>query len=413
MSRSRAHAPVRLGLRENAGQFALLVGVNALVGASLGQERTVVPLLARDAFAVSGATVAVTFVVAFGISKALANLAAGAMADRWGRKPVLIAGWLLALPVPLLVIWAPAWEWIVAANVLLGMSQGLTWSMTVLMKIDLVGQARRGLAMGLNETAGYVAVGVTALATGWIAAGAGLRPAPFFLGIVVCGLGLGASALLVHETRAHVERERTGSPIVGGRRSWRRVFIDTTVRDRSLSAVCQAGLVNNANDALAWGLLPVFWVGAGLSVSEVSILVAAYPVVWGIGQAWTGALSDRIGRKPLIVVGMLVQAAAIAGIALGSGFAAWLAAAITLGVGTAMVYPALLAAVADVAEPSWRGAAVGVYRLWRDLGFAVGALVAGVIADRFGILTAIWFVAVMTATSGGIATIRMQETRFA
>jgi MFS family permease len=399
---------VRLGLRANAPQFALLVVVNALVGGMVGQERTVLPLLARDVFGLSGATAALTFVFAFGLSKAATNLAAGALADRFGRKPVLVAGWLIGLPVPLLIIVAPAWSWVIAANVLLGVNQGLTWSTTVVMKVDLVGPARRGLATGLNEAAGYGAVAATALATGWIAASAGLRPGPFLLGLAYAILGLCLSVAFVRETRGHVAHEE-------GDRSdrtipWRDVLVTTSVRDPSLSAASLAGFVNNLNDGMAWGLLPLYYVAAGLSVGEIGVLAAAYPATWGVAQIGTGALSDRIGRKPLIVGGMLLQGAAIAGIAMGSGFAAWLVSAIVLGLGTAMVYPTLLAAVADVAAPSWRASAIGVYRLWRDLGFAAGAVVAGLAADWFGMPAAIGFVAVLTALAGFAVAIRMRET---
>jgi MFS family permease len=401
---------VRLGLGANLGQFALLIAVNALVGGMVGQERTVLPLMATDVFGVAGATAILTFLLAFGVTKAVANLVAGALADRFGRKPVLVAGWLIGLPVPLILILAPTWGWIVVANVLLGVNQGLTWSTTVIMKIDLVGPARRGLAMGLNEAAGYGAVALTALATGAIAEQAGLRPAPFLLGLAYAGLGLAASTLLVRETKGHVAHEQTNLALAD-RPGWRDVFVRTTFRDRSLSAACQAGLVNNLNDGMAWGLLPLYYAVAGLSVGEIGVLAAAYPAVWAVGQIGTGALSDRVGRKPLIVAGMLLQAAAITILAAGSSFGVWLAAAAVLGLGTALVYPTLLAAIADVAEPSWRGSAVGVYRLWRDLGFAVGAIVAGIIADAAGIAAAIWVAAVITAGSGIIVLIRMRETR--
>jgi MFS family permease len=401
---------VRLGLRANLGQFALLVGVNALVGGMVGQERTVLPLLATDVFGIAGATAILTFLLAFGVTKAAANLVAGAMADRFGRQPVLAAGWLVGLPVPIMLILAPNWAWVVFANVLLGLNQGLTWSTTVIMKIDLVGPARRGLAMGLNEAAGYGAVALTALATGAIAQAAGLRPGPFLLGLAYAGLGLGASVLLVRETSGHVAHEQATVARVD-RPSWRDVFIRTTFRDRSLSAACQAGLVNNLNDGMAWGLLPLYYAAAGLSIGEIGVLAAAYPAVWAVSQIGTGALSDRVGRRSLIVAGMLLQAAALGLIAASSTFGVWLAAAVVLGLGTAMVYPTLLAAIADVAEPAWRGSAVGVYRLWRDLGFAVGAIVAGTIADAAGIASAIWVIAVTTAASGLIVLVRMRETR--
>jgi MFS family permease len=399
-----------LGLRANAGQFSLLVGVNALVGVMLGQERTVLPLLATDVFGLTGASAALTFLVAFGVTKAGANVAAGGLADRYGRKPVLVAGWLAGLPVPVLIILAPDWAWIVAANVLLGVNQGFAWSTTLIMKIDLAGPTRRGLAIGINESAGYLAVAATALATGLLAERFGLRPTPFFVGLACAGLGLGASVLLVRETRELGRLEVTSSdrePAV----AWAEAFRRTTYRDPTLSAASQAGLVNNLNDGVAWGLLPLHYAAAGLSIGEIGVLAAAYPAAWGVLQVGFGALSDRFGRKQLIVAGMLVQAGAIAAIALASGFGPWLGASVALGVGTAMVYPTLLATVADTSEGAWRGRAIGVYRLWRDLGFAVGAILAGLLADRFGIATAIAFVAALTAGSGLVAALRMRETR--
>ena len=400
---------IALGLRANAGQFALLVGVGALVGAMVGQERTVLPLMAKSIFGLAGIASVLTFLVAFGITKAVTNLAAGLLADRYGRRPVLIAGWLVGLPVPLILIWAPGWEWVVAANILLGINQGLTWSVTVMMKVDLVGPARRGFALGLNEAAGYVAVAVTAFATGFIADRAGLRPAPFILGFAIAITGLVLSAAAVRETREHVRLE---DELVerAARPSWQAILLRTSVLDRSMSAASQAGLVNNLNDGMAWGLLPLYYAAAGLGLPEIGALAAAYPLTWGVAQLATGALSDRIGRKRLIVGGLLVQAVAIAAIAATSGFVPWLAAAITLGLGTAMVYPTLLAAVADVAEPAWRGSALGVYRMWRDLGFAAGAILVGILADRAGMSTAIAVVAAITAGSGIVVALRMAET---
>jgi MFS family permease len=408
---SRQGSEIRFGLRENAGQFALLVGVSALVGGMVGQERTIVPLLGVQAFGLSTATAALSFLIAFGLTKAVTNLLAGAMADRVGRKPVLVAGWLVGLPVPFLLIHAPDWGWVVAANVLLGINQGLTWSTTVLMKIDLVGPRNRGLALGLNEASGYIAVAVVAFLTGLIAESAGLRPTPFFLGIAIVGLGLGASVLFVRETRGHAQLE---SGIAGGRAAdphWLRLAWRSTVTDRSLSAACQAGLVNNLNDAMAWGLLPIVQAAAGLPIAQIGLLAGAYPATWGIAQIATGALSDRIGRKRLIVAGMLAQALAIAAIAATTGFVPWLIAAVLLGLGTAMVYPTLIAVVADVAEPRRRGAVTGVYRFWRDIGFAVGAILVGLLADRFDARLAILAVAALTASSGVLVAIRMRETR--
>lgn len=404
--------PIRLGLRANWAQFTLLVVVNVFVGGMIGQERTVLPLLAEQEFGLTGATVTLTFIVAFGIVKAAMNFVAGAWSDRLGRKPILVAGWVIGIPVPLLLIWAPSWGWVVVANVLLGVNQGLTWSTTVIMKIDLAGPERRGLAMGLNEAAGYAAVSATALATGLIAAEAGLRPEPFFLGIAYVALGLGLSTVAVRETKgwADHESEHHDEPAPAtGATTTREVFTRTSLADPSLSSVSQAGLVNNLNDGMAWGLLPIFFAAAGVSVGRIGVLAAVYPAVWGVGQLATGAWSDRVGRKPLIVAGMWVQAAAIGLIASASTFFVWVAAMAVLGIGTALVYPTLLAAVGDHSHPAWRASAVGVYRLWRDLGFAIGALLTGVIADLADAATAIWVVAIVTAASGIVVAVRMRE----
>ena len=361
----------------------------------------------------SGATAAMTFIVAFGLVKAITNLIAGTLSDRFGRKPVLVAGWLFGLPVPLLLIWAPTWSWVIAANVLLGVNQGLTWSTTVIMKIDLAGPHRRGLAMGLNEAAGYMAVSATALLTGFIAARAGLRPEPFYLGIAYAALGLGLSTFGVRETRSHANQEAADSQAdtPGLDLSVREVIVRTSFAEPSLSAASQAGLVNNLNDGMAWGLLPLFFAAAGLSISRIGILAAVYPAIWGFGQLVTGAWSDRVGRKRLIVAGMWTQAVAIGAIAGVGNFALWFAAMALLGVGTALVYPTLLAAVGDLAGPRWRASAVGVYRFWRDAGFALGAILTGIIADLASPSTAIWTVAVLTAVSGIVVAVRMQETK--
>jgi MFS family permease len=413
MSTTTIDRPIRLGLRENLAQFGLLVAVNALVGGMLGQERTVLPLLARDEFGLTAFTATLTFIVAFGTVKAATNFFAGTLSDRFGRKPVLVAGWLIGFPVPLLLISAPSWGWVVFANVLLGINQGLTWSTTVIMKIDLVGPARRGLAMGFNEAAGYGALALTALATGYIAQHADLRPEPFLLGIAYAALGLGLSTLFVRETRDHARYEAAHHPTEYGHQhdmTTAQVFTFTSFHDRALSSCSQAGLVNNLNDGLAWGLFPIYFANAGLSIERIGVLVALYPAVWGLGQLYTGNLSDRVGRKPLIVGGMLAQAAAIAWTAATTGFGPWLLGALVLGAGTAMVYPTLLAAVGDVAHPSWRARAVGIYRLWRDAGFAVGAVLAGILADLVSITAAIWAVGVLTAASGLVVAVRMYET---
>lgn len=405
---------VRLGLRANLAQFVLLVAINALVGAMVGQERTVVPLLAEAEFGLGAYSGMLTFIVAFGLAKAVVNSVAGSLADRFGRKPVLVTGWLVALPVPLLLIWAPAWHWVVAANVLLGVNQGLAWSLTVIMKIDLVGPRRRGLAMGLNEGAGYAAVAAAAWVTGALAESFGLRPAPFLLGLAVAALGLGLSYAFVRETSSHVAEEtashhtRDGQP--GDGLSAREVFALTTWRNRSLSAVSQAGLVNNLNEGAAWGLFPLLFAAGGLSAGRVGLLTAIAPAVWGVGQLATGAWSDRVGRKRLIAAGQWTEAVGLVVIAFGDTFPVWAMGSALFGAGTALAYPTLLAAVGDIAHPAWRGTAVGVYRFWRDLGFAVGAVIAGVVADVHGIAVAIAAVALITAASGADVAVRMRET---
>jgi len=408
----RGSAPIVLGLRQNFAQFMLLVAVNALVGGTLGQERTVLPLLAAQTFHLDLYTGALTYILAFGLSKAAMNYFAGTLSDRYGRKPVLIAGWLAAVPVPLMLIFGPSWAWIVAANVLLGISQGLTWSTAVIMKMDLAGPKQRGLAMGFNEAAGYLGVAVTALATGYLATAYGLRPAPFLLGAAYIALGLGLTVLAVRETHHHAKTEasRHAGPHGGAHAGLTtgQVFTLTSFKDRSLSAASQAGLVNNLNDGLAWGLFPVLFAGAGLSLGQIGILAAAYPAAWGAAQLVTGAASDRWGRKWFITAGMLVQAVALGLVAAADSFGPWLAAAVVLGLGTALVYPTLLAAIGDVAHPAWRARSVGVYRLWRDGGFAVGALLSGILADLYGIPAAIAAVAVLTAASGAVVAVRMR-----
>jgi MFS family permease len=414
-TRTKRHRrAVQLGLRANLPQFALLVVVNALVGGMLGQERTVLPLLADDVFGLSAYTASLTYILAFGATKAVTNFFAGTWSDRYGRKPVLVAGWLVALPVPAMLAWGPTWGWVIAANVLLGINQGLTWSTTVIMKIDLVGPARRGLAMGFNEAAGYLAVAVTAMATGAIADHAGLRPEPFLLGAAYAVLGVGLSTVVVRESREHarLEAARHTTP-AGGHDAWLstgQIARLTSLKDEALSAASQAGMVNNLNDALAWGVFPLLFAAHGLTVAQIGLLAALYPAVWGAGQMLTGWWSDHIGRKHLITAGMLLQAVAIGLVAAGASFGVWAAAQVLLGIGTALVYPTLLAVIGDVAHPRWRARAVGVYRLWRDGGFAVGALAAGVLADLFGLITAIWAIATLTAASGALVAVRMYET---
>jgi len=412
------HRPISLGLRANAAQFTILVAINALVGGMVGQQQTVLPLLAEREFGLTGYTFMFTYVVAFGITKAAANYVAGTWSDRYGRKPVLIAGWLFAVPVPLMLIWAPSWGWVVAANVLLGINQGLTWSTTVIMKIDLVGPRQRGLAMGLNEAAGYGAVAVTSMAAGYLAAEFGLRPAPFLLGLSYTALALGLSTLAVRETRDHAKVESAGHvPRADGRHDHLHgelsngdVFAQTSFREPAMSAASQAGLVNNLNFGLSWGLFPLLFASSGLSVGRIGVLFALYPAVWGIGQLFTGALSDRWGRKHLITAGMFTQATALVVIAVADSFGPWAAGTMLLGAGTAMVYPTLLAAIGDVAHPEWRGRAVGIYRVWRDLGYAVGALMGGVVADLWSLRTAVWVAAGVSVVSALVVAVRMYET---
>ena len=400
---------VRLGLKENWPQFALLVLINAFVGGMVGIERTVVPLIGAEEFKIGSTTLVVSFIVSFGVVKACANLISGQLADKWGRKRVLILGWLVGLPVPFMIIWAPSWEWVIAANALLGINQGLAWSMTVIMKIDLVGPKSRGLAVGLNEFAGYLAVGVTAYLTGYLASEYGLRPAPIYLGVAYAVLGAALSILLVRDTREHVRLEtaahvRQASPI-----SFREIFVLTSFRDRNLFAASQAGLVNNLNDGMSWGIFPLFFVSFGLAVDRIGILKAVYPATWGILQVATGPLSDRWGRKGLIVAGMWVQAAGLFLTGATTHFEWWLVGSLLLGLGTAMVYPSLIAAVSDASHPSWRARSLSVYRFWRDLGYAIGALSAGTIADRFGLSAAIISIAALTFISGAVVAVFMRE----
>jgi MFS family permease len=403
---------VRLGLRENVGQFSLLVIVNAFVGAMVGMERTILPPMAEQDFQLSAKTAVLSFIVVFGVTKALTNYLAGRLSDRFGRKHVLVGGWLVATPVPFLLMWASSWTWILFANALLGVSQGLTWSTTVIMKIDLAGPRKRGLAMGLNEFAGYFAVGGSALATGFIAAHHGLRPEPFYLGVAFVALGLLLSALLVRETQHHVtvESKLLGELPLEEMPTQREVFWRTSLFDKNLSSISQAGLVSNLNDGMAWGLFPLFFAAAQMDLGQIGTLAAIYPATWGIAQLFTGAWSDKVGRKWLIACGMWVQAIGIGVVVLSSGFVGFAIGAVLLGIGTAMVYPTLLAAIGDVAHPLWRASSVGVYRLWRDLGYAIGALLAGAIADALGLSAAIWLIAGITFGSGLVVALRMRET---
>lgn len=399
---------LKLGLAENWRQFSLLILVNAFVGGMVGLERTVVPLIGSEEFRIASTTLVTSFIVSFGVIKAFTNLVSGHFADVYGRKRLLVLGWLVALPVPFMIGWGPSWGWIVAANALLGISQGLTWSMTVIMKIDLVGPKSRGLAVGLNEFAGYLALGLTALATGYIAQRYGLRPEPFYLGIAYAALGLVLSIFLIRDTRHHVGLEIAGHAVTAGPVRFWDVFRRTSFGDRNLFAASQAGLVNNLNDGMSWGIFPLFYAGFGLGIERIGVLKAVYPVVWSVLQTITGPLSDRWGRKGLIVAGMWVQAGGLFLTAATRQFGWWLAASILLGVGTAMVYPTLIASVSDASHPSWRARSLSVYRFWRDMGYALGALGAGIIADIFGAAWAIGSVGALTFASGVIVAVAMR-----
>ena len=383
------------------------MAINAFVGGVVGVERSTLAPLAGHDFHLASRAVTLSFLISFGLVKAGSNFIAGRLGDRVGRRTVLVAGWVAALPVPLLIIFAPSWGWVVFANVLLGINQGLAWSMTVTMKMDLVGPRRRGFALGLNEASGYLAVSAAAAVAGFLAATYGIRPAPYWLAESLALSGLLLS-LLARETTGHVELESVGAVPT---RSLRRLMLDVSFRDRTMSSACQAGLVNNLNDGMAWALLPLFFAAHGLGLREIGLLAGVYPAVWGSGQLLSGWISDHLGRKPLIVAGMLLQALAIAGIVMGSGFVWWMAASVLLGVGTALVYPTLLAVIGDAARIPDRATSVGIYRFWRDAGYAVGGIVAGLIADLAGFPAAIAAVAALTALSGLVVAVRMHEPR--
>jgi MFS family permease len=393
---------IRLGLRENLAQFSLLVAVNAFVGAMVGLERSTLPLVGEDDFGLGSSAAVLSFIVAFGLAKAFTNLGAGAFAARLGRRRLLLLGWALALPVPLLIAVAPNWGWVVAANALLGVNQGLAWSMTVVMKIDLVGPKRRGFALGLNEAAGYGGVALAAILSGWLASEYAARDVLVVGGAVVALVALIVSALFVRDTASHVALEqRQHARSDDGSPGLRRAFAKATFRDPALRSCSQAGFTNNLNDALAWGLVPLFLAAGGASASEIGLVAGLYPAVWGVGQIWTGHWSDRVGRKPLIVAGMFVQAGALALLAGSDGAVATAAiAAVVLGVGTAFVYPTLIAAISDAVSPVARPTTVGVYRFWRDMGYVAGGLIAGLAADAIDYGGAIALVAALTAASG-------------
>ena len=404
-----ARPRITLGLRENWQQFTLLILINAFVGGMVGLERTLVPLIGSETFQLASTVAVTSFIISFGVVKAITNLVSGQLADAWGRKKTLVLGWAVGLPVPFLIMWGPTWKWIVAANVLLGINQGLSWSMTVIMKVDLVGPRQRGLAVGLNEFAGYLAVGVTAFLTGYLATLYGLRPIPFYLGIGYAASGLLLSALVVRDTREHVALERSQHPRIETALSFTEVFLRTSLTDRNLFAASQAGLVNNLNDGMSWGIFPLFFAAAGLSVERIGILKGVYPAIWGMLQVITGPLSDRWGRNGLIAAGMWVQSLGLLAVAALSDFLWWLLGSVLLGIGTAMVYPCLLAAVSDAADPTWRARALSVYRFWRDLGYAIGALTAGLLAGFIGLAWTIAAIGLLTFVSGVVVAALMQE----
>ncbi|MPZ49628.1 MAG: MFS transporter [Dehalococcoidia bacterium] len=393
---------MKLGLRANWHQFALLVAVNACVGGMVGLERTILPLLAESEFGITSKTAAVSFISTFGLAKALTNLFAGHASGRFSRKRLLVAGWLVGLPVPFVLMWAPAWGWIVAANLLLGINQGLTWSMTVNMKVDLVGPRQRGLALGINEAAGYMAVAAAAYMTGVIAQHYGLRPEPFYLGVVFVACGLALSTLLVKDTGAFVALEATQRPPTV-QQPLRTTFAEASWRRPRLWGISQAGLVNNLNDGLIWGIFPLFFASKGLSIERIAILASLYPLMWGALQLLTGWLSDVAGRRPLIVGGMLLQGLAIWLASAADSYALWMLAVALVGIGTAMVYPTLLAAIGDAVHPQHRASTLGVYRFWRDAGAIAGALLGGILADALGFSIAIQTVAAITILSGVVA----------
>ena len=394
---------VQLGLKENWKQFTLLVIVNAFVGGMIGLERTIIPQIAEADFGLAAKTAILSFIVVFGVTKAITNYYTGALANRFGRKNLLVAGWILALPVPILLIYAPSWNWIIAANIFLGVSQGLTWSSTIMMKIDLVGEKDRGFAMGINEFAGYIALAAVAFLTGWIASNYGLRPYPFYIGIALGIVGLVMSYLLINDTDHHVKLESASStmPLL------KNVFWETTWKHRNLGSITQAGLINNLNDGMVWGLFPLLLVSKGFDLHETGIIVATYPAVWGLGQLYSGKLADKYCKKTLLFIGMFLQGAALLAMSLANSFSWFIALSTLLGIGTAIVYPTFLAAISDYTHPDQRPKSIGIFRLWRDLGYAIGAILTGLIADRLGLVAAILAIGLLTVASAIIVRFRM------
>lgn len=395
---------VKLGLKENWKQFTLLVFINAFVGGMVGLERTIIPQIAEADFGLAAKTAILSFIVVFGVTKAITNYYTGTLANRLGRKNLLIIGWLFAIPVPIMLIYAPGWNWIIAANILLGINQGLTWSSTVVMKIDLVGEKDRGFAMGLNEFAGYISLAAVAFLTGWIADNYGLRPYPFYVGIWIAFAGLLLSWLFVKDTRKHVLLESTSSNIP----KLKKVFWETTWQHKNLGSITQAGLVNNLNDGMVWGLFPMLLVSKGFDLHQTGIIVATYPAVWGIGQLFTGKLADKYCKKTLLFPGMLLQGVALLAMTGANSFLVFMILSSLLGLGTAIVYPTFLAAISDDTHPDQRPKSIGVFRLWRDLGYAIGAILTGLIADRFGLVAPILAIGLLTVASSLIIKFRMR-----
>lgn len=386
---------IKLGLKENWKQFTLLVIINAFVGGMVGMERSILPQIATQEFAIAANTAILSFIIVFGIAKAITNYYTGVLSNKFGRKNLLVTGWLIGIPIPFILMYAPNWNWIIAANLLLGINQGLTWSSTVVMKIDLVGEKQRGLAMGLNEFAGYLSVALVAFLTGWIASNYGIRPFPFYTGAVLCALGLFSSLFLIKDTKHHVAQETTTSttPLL------KNIFWDTTWKHRNLGSVTQAGLVNNLNDGMVWGIFPILLLSKNFSISEIGIITAVYPAVWGIGQLFTGKMADKFCKNDLLWIGMALQAVALILFTVANTMFHFVALSAILGWGTAMVYPTFLATIAENTHPQDRAKSIGIFRLWRDLGYAIGALLTGIIADFFGINTAIIFIAILTFIS--------------
>lgn len=407
--RSGAATPVsgvRLGLQENWRQFVLLVVVNAFVGGMVGMERTVLSPLAESEFGLASTSATLSFIASFGLAKAIANYYTGRLANRWGLRRLLVVGWWLALPVPFVLMFAPNWAWVVGANALLGISQGLTWSSTVIMKIDLVGERHRGLAMGLNEFAGYLAVGLVALLVGWVANRYGLTPYPFYIGVVIAVLGLMLSALWVKDTSTFVHQESRSRPVEA---PMRHVFWETTLRNRTLSAVTQAGLVNNLNDGMIWGLLPLFLLSLGYETHTIGLIAGTYPMVWGVGQLFTGKMADHFSRKKMLFYGMFLQGVAIVLMPYFPDFLPLMAASVVLGLGTALAYPTFFVVIAQATHPQQRAESIGVFRLWRDAGYVVGALLSGLVADMLGMRYAIVLVGILTLLSAGMVRFRMPK----